>query len=330
MDPVPLAGLEREWRALVAGPLAVRFRSWRGTDPVLAGFSGPAAVIKFLRGPAPAEAKDRALAGLLARAREEPLAGRVVLEALMPGLKRLVGRLGPSVVERDEVWQLVLAAAWERIRTYPLERRPRRIAANLLLDTLHAVLGELKRERHCQAELGETALEAPLRGGRPVDVEAVLARAVAAGVIKKDEAELILETEIDGVSLSELAKRDGFSYNALKIRRQRAEQRLLVFLGYLADPKGRSKRPSSGADGAASSPSRTNRNSNRSPTATSKRSPPTCATSSSTATRRSARRSFKRWSPKSRWSAGPRSTPSSLCPWFDHHACQWGREDSNL
>ena len=22
--------------------------------------------------------------------------------------------------------------------------------------------------------------------------------------------------------------------------------------------------------------------------------------------------------------------PSSLCPWFDHHAGQWGREDSNL
>jgi DNA-directed RNA polymerase specialized sigma24 family protein len=36
------------------------------------------------------------------------------------------------------------------------------------------------------------------------------------------EAELILATEIEGVSRAEVAERFGVSYNAVKIRRQRA------------------------------------------------------------------------------------------------------------
>ena len=41
--------------------------------------------------------------------------------------------------------------------------------------------------------------------------------------------------------MATVAERLGVSYNAVKIRRQRAEQRLLEFLDVLADPSGRSK-----------------------------------------------------------------------------------------
>jgi predicted nucleic acid-binding Zn ribbon protein len=41
--------------------------------------------------------------------------------------------------------------------------------------------------------------------------------------------------------MAAVAERLGVSYNAVKIRRQRAEQRLLEFLGVLPDPSGRSK-----------------------------------------------------------------------------------------
>src|SRR5439155_5052235 len=78
-----------------------------------------------------------------------------------------------------------------------------------------------------------------------VGVEAILRRAVVAGRVTGDEAELILATEVDGVPLGVVAERLGVSYNAVKIRRQRAEQRLLEFLGVLADPSGRSKGHSS-------------------------------------------------------------------------------------
>ena len=65
--------------------------------------------------------------------------------------ERLAGRLLHEVGERDELWSLLLAHLWERIRSYPLEKRPRRIAANLLLDTAHATLAELRRERRLRA-----------------------------------------------------------------------------------------------------------------------------------------------------------------------------------
>ena len=76
------------------------------------------------------------------------------------------------------------------------------------------------------------------------DVEALVSCAVKAGALSEQEAELILATRIDEVPLTELAARLGLSYNALKIRRQWAERRLLFHLGYPLDPKGRSRRRS--------------------------------------------------------------------------------------
>ena len=71
----------------------------------------------------------------------------MVLQALLPGLKALAGRLLLEADERDELWSALLAHCWERIRRYPIERRPTRIAANDLLDTLKKTTRELKRQR---------------------------------------------------------------------------------------------------------------------------------------------------------------------------------------
>ncbi len=245
MDSVPLDRLDREWQALVSGQLAARFQRWAEEEPGLAAFAGPGALIRFLHGPGATHDKDTLLGSLLERARAEPLAARVVLQALRPGLKRLAGRLILDAGERQELWELLLASAWEKIRTYPLERRPRRIAANLLLDTMHATLAELARERAFRAELPLSALSAPVHAPEPDrDVEAPLARALAAGAISSDEAELILRTRLDGRSLAAIAKTAGVPYITLYMRRHRAERRLLLFLGSRAVKKGRRNRPS--------------------------------------------------------------------------------------
>ena len=82
----------------------------------------------------------------------DPLAARLVLQALLPGLKAVAGRLLFDADERDAVWSALLVHCWERIRRYPLERRPTRIAANTLLDTLQKTTRELKRQsRHRRA-----------------------------------------------------------------------------------------------------------------------------------------------------------------------------------
>jgi RNA polymerase sigma factor (sigma-70 family) len=253
MDDVPLAALEAEWRGLVRGELGMRFRVWKAEDAALARFGDLDALIAFLHRREPPDVKDAVLLALLVQAQQEPLAGRVVLQAMLPGLKSLSARLAHSVVSFEELWQILLACLWERIVTYPLERRPSRVAANLLRDTLKRALAELKREAKAQGQLlsevpldelddllaSNAASDAEADGS--VDVEGVLRRAVAAGRVSAEEAEVILATEVDGVPLAEVAERLGVSYNAVKIRRQRAEQRLLEFLGVLADPSGRSK-----------------------------------------------------------------------------------------
>src|SRR5438045_1139422 len=94
MDPVPLVALEREWRALVRGRLGLEFRGWKTAEPALARFAGPERVIAFLwdRRASPVE-KDRVLAALLPLARAESSASRMVLQAMLPGLKALAAVL---------------------------------------------------------------------------------------------------------------------------------------------------------------------------------------------------------------------------------------------
>ena len=252
MDQVPLAALEAEWRGLLRGELGTRFRVWRAEDGALTRFGDADALIAFLHRRGPPDAKDAVLLALLVRAQQEPLAGRVVLQAMLPGLKGLSARLGRWAVSFDELWQILFSCLWERIVTYPIERRPSRVAANLQRDTLKRTLAVLKREATAQGQLSAVPLDefedllatdANSDGvaDGSIDVEAILRRAVMAGRVTGEEAEVILATEVDGVPLAVVAERLGVSYNAVKIRRQRAEQRLLEFLGVLADPSGRSK-----------------------------------------------------------------------------------------
>jgi DNA-directed RNA polymerase specialized sigma24 family protein len=248
VDRVPLDQLDREWQALAGGALTARLRTWALEEPVLAGFGSATTLIGFLHGRRAGREKDAVLRALLARSRVDPLAARVVLQALHPGLKGLAKRIFLEADDVEQLWQLLLASAWERIRSYPLERRPHRIAANLLLDTMRATLTELARERSRRCEIPARPLVPPAAAPTvAADVESVLACAVAAGAISANEAELILRTRIDAEPLASAAREFGVSYNVLRVRLQRAERRLLLHLGLSPVPRRRRKGPSFGA-----------------------------------------------------------------------------------
>jgi DNA-directed RNA polymerase specialized sigma24 family protein len=266
MDAVPLLALEREWRMLVRGRLGSEFRRWKVAEPALARFNSPDRLIRFLwdKQASPVE-KDRLLAALLRSARTESSASRVVLQAMLPALKVLSAeflrrdpdREGEPALEREELWQVLFVAMLERIKTYPLDDRPRKIAANLRWDTKHAVLPELDRARSARHDLPKDEPLEPVGESAPYmaeDVEAPLRRAVAARAISQADADLLLWVDVDRVSLRLAAERLGISYNAAKHRRQRARRALLMFLRpwthniYVRDdPKGALDRPSSGA-----------------------------------------------------------------------------------
>jgi len=246
MSPLPVDLLQRDWQRELHGPtLQARFLAWRGIEPALARFEGPAGVLRPLRRPASSAEKDAVLCALLRRARTEPLAGRIVLQAILPGLMALAGRMLVDTREREELWSVLMLCAWEQIRAYPIERRPRKVAANLLLDCLRATLKTLSDAREDPACGAEELPRGELRSASvcAVDVEGTVKRAVAARMVSKEESELILATRIDGVSLEDLACSQGVSFDTLKHRRARAERRLLFFLGHRFVPQRGPKRP---------------------------------------------------------------------------------------
>jgi len=76
------------------------------------------------------------LAGVVAAARTDALAARVVLQRLLPGLSSLARRHAAGRFEGNlDAFDELLSAAWAVIREFPVDRRPRHVAANLLRDT---------------------------------------------------------------------------------------------------------------------------------------------------------------------------------------------------
>ncbi|GAA1990354.1 hypothetical protein [Catenulispora subtropica] len=90
----------------------------------------------------------------------------------------------------------------------------------------HAVVVAHRRAAANEEEISETAsLARP--SGHP---DLVLTRAVDAGAISEADADLISATRLGGVAMENYAAQLGASYNAVKIRRQRAEARLVAFI----------------------------------------------------------------------------------------------------
>jgi DNA-directed RNA polymerase specialized sigma24 family protein len=243
VDAVPLDQLERTLeRELSSDTLRTRFAGWARHDPALAGLGSPAALLRFLRSrPSPVE-RDAVLRPLVVRASNDAAAGRLVLHALLPGLMNLARRLLINADERDELWASLLCCTWERICTYSVTRRPNRIAANLLLDTMHATLAEV-RQAHLARALPPELILAAKAQREEGDIDALLRAATTAGAVTSAEAELVLATRFDGIPLAHVAEAHGEPYNRVKVRRQRAERRLLVWLGYRPVPRGQQNRP---------------------------------------------------------------------------------------
>lgn len=82
-----------------------------------------------------ADLADGRLAQLVAEAAHDPLAARIVLQRLLPGLISIARRRGRQRFALTvRLYNELLANAWIVIRCYPIHRRPQRVAANLLLD----------------------------------------------------------------------------------------------------------------------------------------------------------------------------------------------------
>lgn len=157
------------------------------------------------------------------------LAGRVVLQAFLPKLISMAAP-DPSTGALDDY----LSAFWLRTRDYPLQRRPDRIPANLVLDTLKTV----RSERHKHLVLVDPlrveqwgSVHEPAR--RP-DARGLLRTAMDRGLIDPHIHGVLACIYTDGLTPDEAAARYRVSTTTIQRRCRRGIKSLAAHAGELA------------------------------------------------------------------------------------------------
>ena len=213
--------LEAEWRRIAADPDTARHLH---AICDRAGVDSPGALPAWTRSAARDEA-DAVLLGLatLARAGDQ-VAAVALLHVLWPGVLGLVRRWR-ALGDLDERSSAAVNAVYARICTYPVERRPHSVAANVLLDAAK----ELRRQ--ARQVLTEPVGLAPVEdapagaSSNPADeLLDLLADALRDGALAPEDVNLIAQTRIAGRSLTDVDPRSRL--RTLQRRRQTAEQRL--------------------------------------------------------------------------------------------------------
>jgi hypothetical protein len=225
----PLDTLERAFQLLVVGPepLALDGAQVEGLPSRMIALDE---LRSMLLHPSTSFATRDAAMGLVVRCAQAGCAQwRVGLAGvLLPGLRRMAGRVVRDYPgDAADVDAEILVGLLEALDGFDPGRG--HVAARLVWAAYR------RGARLRSAELAESdrrAVLAELRlpgraWGHP---DVVLARAVTAGVVSAEEAELIGETRIGGVYLPTLAAGMGVAADTLRHRRRRAELRLVAWL----------------------------------------------------------------------------------------------------
>jgi hypothetical protein len=130
---------------------------------------------------------------LVALARHDDLAARVVLQRMLPGLSNCARRNSQGFESCLDALDELLSEAWTVIRSFPIERRNRYVIKNLLRDCEYRAFIKARR-RKVVHELTDPAqfdlaIEADDAAGEPLaTLVELLGRARAAGMSDVDLA----------------------------------------------------------------------------------------------------------------------------------------------
>jgi hypothetical protein len=229
--------MEREWQSFAESRTATTaLRRWAGSYPALAGFTDLAAVRAATEDRTNKERSDAILAALAHLAArdggDDALAVRVLLQLLLAGAVRLAQRITAVTGDAVEAEADVLAELTALIRTYPWRRRPRRIAANLLLDCQQRLSRAARRERGSvpvglqPVDENEADPSAGREADERVEVIDLFLWAQRHGVLSAEEALLLAAHRVDEVPVRQLTGRLGRSATGLFVLRAGAERRL--------------------------------------------------------------------------------------------------------
>lgn len=231
-----LDALDQEWAWLLAsGHADAALQRWSTDEPALAGLSAEEVVDSIQHQDGAGRARsDELLLTLLRLARHDRQAQRFVLQLFLPLCRTLATWTRPATMSAEEWLGHVLCAMCETIATYPVERRPARVAGNLAWDTRHRLLQTLTRHRQqhrCERPLRNPTTDLGTLTHVPDATEAVeaawmLTWATRRARIPEHTTRLLVLARAAGIPTSELADGEGTPRPRLRQRLSRAETRL--------------------------------------------------------------------------------------------------------
>jgi hypothetical protein len=212
------ARLNAEWHQLVTNRRTALVPSvWR-TRPELAPYATLTELLAATGrdGGLDDEAADRVLAAVVDCAATDERAARLVLQRVTAGLVlTAIRRSAHGPWDLQELFDDLIAHAWTVIRTYPLARRPTKIAVNILRDTEYlSCVRPFRLRRVAEEVIPSTALAArPAtidgravdRPREPADEVAVLFAELRTAGLAPADLRLLWRIHVDGTEVSRVA-----------------------------------------------------------------------------------------------------------------------------
>jgi hypothetical protein len=225
--------LSGEWPTLASsGPAKRALGRWAAAEPALAGLGSIAdVVVECHRRGQPAEAA--AILSALLRHADDPVAARTLLQALTPGLVRIVERVRRQLgwVGPLGVWP-TLADASAEVVAFAIEaigaKAGRSVGwpQSVILDSVwHKVQAAVRR--WLRWGCGEPVLQPADDAVHPAaQLAGLIEEAIECGRVSPADAELVWRYRVADEPARMIAAERGCSPGALRVRRERAEQAL--------------------------------------------------------------------------------------------------------
>lgn len=249
--------LGQEWPRLAGLPsMAATLRRWARQEPALTDASSLGELLDLIDA-SHAVREDELLLALLRLAQGgQQLAGRVVLQAMMPKLTRMVRNTRPLSSDDAQIEDrrhTAVAIFWEVLLGYPVGRRTSSVAANLALDTLRELTGMRKApvdrpvcppsdDHRFAGSYAERAISSP---GLTCDADLleVLAWALDINAVTRNDAALLARVYLPdpnemrhGAGVAAAAEALGLSQATVRQRCSRARRRLIAAVAADAQP----------------------------------------------------------------------------------------------
>lgn len=234
-----------EWARLCQLPSTARqLARWGTTEHALAGFASLQELVTGID-EGTREEDDSWLGALIRLAQTgQTMAGRTVLQAMLPKLTRFAHSTRPTSesTEPEDHRHVIVATFWTVLAGYPIHRRPSRVAAGLALDTLHALTADTRAaavEFPVPADALDQVAGGQAEGPGPeagelsshADLLEVIAWGIDSGVLSGEDAAVLTRVylpEEKRATSSTVAAELGLSASALRQRCSRARRRLIA------------------------------------------------------------------------------------------------------